>query len=314
MKALMHHRYGGPELLTIGEREPPALRPREVLVRVRASSVNAADWLMMTGSPWPLRFMIGLTRPTRQCLGLDVAGEVVRTGSAVTSLAPGDAVFGECRGAFAELAVAHEEQLAKKPGSVSFEDVSTLPVAGTTALQGLRDKANVGPGHRVLINGASGGVGSFAIQIGHALGAEVTAVCSQRNAAAAQRLGAAHVIDYRERDFSETDERYDTIFDLIGKTPLQRCLRVLTANGRYVSSVGRLGWVFKAGLMSLCPRSRVRVLSANANTRDLETLASLIEQEKITPLIEHRYTFDRLPEALRRQGQGHAGGKSVVVV
>lgn len=310
----MHHRYGGAELLTIGEREPPALRPREVLVRVRASSVNAADWLMMTGRPWPLRFMVGLVRPTRQCLGLDVAGEVVRTGSAVTSLAPGDAVFGECRGAFAELAVAHEARLAKKPASVSFEDVSTLPIAGTTALQGLRDKANVRPGHRILINGASGGVGSFAIQIGRVLGAAVTAVCSDRNAAAARRLGATHVIDYRARDFSDSGERYDAVFDIVGKTPLGRCLRLLTPNGRYVSSVGRLGWVFKTGIMSLCPRSRVGIIAANANTGDLELLASLVEQKQIAPLIEHRYTFDRLPEALHRQGQGHAGGKSVVLV
>ncbi len=310
----MHHQYGGPELLTIGEREPPALGPREVLVRVRASSVNAADWFLLTGRPWPLRFMMGLLYPTRQCLGLDLAGEVVRTGASVTSLAPGDPVFGECFGAFAELAVVPEQRLAKKPDSVSFEDVSTLPVAGTTALQGLRDKAGVRLGHRVLINGASGGVGSFAIQIGRVLGAEVTAVCSERNAAAARQLGAAHVIDYRERDFSEGNERYDAIFDLVGKTPLLRCLRLLTPKGRYVSSAGRLLRVVQAGLLSLCPRSRVNVLTASSNTRDLETLASLTEQKKITPLIEHRYTFDELPEALRRQGQGHAGGKSVVLV
>jgi NADPH:quinone reductase-like Zn-dependent oxidoreductase len=245
---------------------------------------------------------------------LDVAGEVVSVGAKVTRVRVGDAVFGETHGTFAEYAALSEARLAHKPEAVSFEQAATLPVAGCTALQGLRDAAQVKPGKRVLINGASGGVGSFAVQIARALGAEVTAVCSARNVARARALGAAQVIDYGVSDFADAEQTYDAIFDLVGWTPLRRCLARLRPHGVYVSSAGRIARVLEAAIASLWPRSRVKLLTTNANPEDLATLASMTERGLITPEIDRYHPLEELPQALRTQGLGHARGKSVVVL
>jgi NADPH:quinone reductase-like Zn-dependent oxidoreductase len=319
MRAAVRARYGGPQQLSLCEVPRPAPGPREVLLRVRASSVNQADWYLLTGTPYPLRLMTGLWRPRAgmRVLGLDAAGVVEEVGAQVTRFAPGDEVFGEISGAYAEYACAAEDRLAKKPRSLSFEEAAAAPVAAGTALQGLRDKARVRAGHRVLINGASGGVGSFAVQLARAFGAEVTAVCSARNAAQARALGATHVVDYAKQDFTRTfdaGERYDAIFDLVGSASLRACLGCLRAGGVYVSSVGRLGWVAKAFAASLVWRGTVTVLAAQARAADLQTLAELLEQRRIAPVIERRYGFHQIGDALRAQGEGHARGKSVIAL
>ncbi len=226
----------------------------------------------------------------------------------------GDEVFGEIAGAYAEYALAPEDELALKPKRLSMEDAAALPLAGLTALLGLRDTARVQPGQRVLINGASGGVGSFAVQIAHALGAEVSAVCSARNAERMRAIGADHVIDYARTDFTLEAGRYDVIFDLVGSRGLRACLRALSAGGVYIASVGRLSWVLRAALLSLFARGRIKVLAASANTADLEALAELAESGACTPLIDQRYTLSQVPDALRRQSEGHSMGKSTVRV
>ncbi len=314
MRAIQYERYGGPELLHVAERAEPRVAAREVLVRVHAASVNAADWFMLTGRPWVVRLMTGLFRPSSQQLGLDLAGEVVEVGTGVTRVRPGDAVFGQARGTFAEYALVNEQHLARKPEQMSFVEAATLPVAGCTALQGLREQARVQAGDRVLVNGASGGVGSFVVEIARALGAEVTAVCSSRNLERARELGAAHVVDYSREDFSATGERYDALFDLVGSVPLSRCVRLLRPDGVYVSSVGRIGWVLKAAISSLVPRSRVRLLSSHATLADLETLADLVTQGLVRPRVDHTYGLDEVPLALRLQGLGHAQGKTVITL
>lgn len=317
MRAFVRDRYGGPDLIRLRDVPRPVPGPRQLLIRVHASSVNQADWYLLTGTPYPLRLVTGLLRPRQIVLGVDAAGVVEAVGAEVTRFRPGDAVYGELAATYAEHVCADEDRVAHKPASLSFEEAAAVPVAAITALQGLRDKANLRPGHRVLINGASGGVGTFAIQIARVLGAEVTAVCSARNAAQALALGAARVIDYARADFTrgaDLGERYDAIFDLVGRAPLRAQLSCLRSGGVYVSSVGRLGWVAKAFAASLLFRGTVSVLAAQANARDLETLTKLLDARCITPVIERRYAFAEIPDALRAQGAGHARGKSVIAI
>lgn len=310
MRAIVREKYG-PEHVRLREVAMPVPRADEVRIRVRASSVNPADWFVTTGTPWPFRFELGLFRPKEPVLGIDVAGEVDAVGPDVTRFRVGDAVFGEIRRAYADYVCASEVKLAPKPASVSFEEAATLPVAGFTALQALRD---VRPGQHVLVNGASGGVGTFAVTVAKALGAEVTGVCSTRNVELVRSIGADHVVDYTQSDFTRASARYDTMLDLVGSAPLSRCRRLLRQSGVYVSSVGRLGWIFVAGLASLLPGSRVKVLAAQSTPEDLGALAAMVESGAVKPVIERAYALEQVPEAMRRQGEGHARGKSVIRV
>lgn len=314
MKAIVQPAYGGPEVLQLREVERPSPKPNEVLVRVMASSVNRADWFMLTGTPFPLRFAVGLFKPTKPVAGIDVSGIVEAVGAAVSDLRVGDAVFGEGSQSWAEFSCVEAKRLAKKPDNVSFEHAATLPVAGVTALQGLKELANVQHGQRVLVNGAAGGVGTFAVQMAKALGAEVTAVTSARNEALVRSIGATHVIDYAQRNFSEGSERYDVIFDLVGTASISACRKRLEKTGMYISSVGSLGWIVRAGIASLLPGPRVAVLAAQNTRERLSGLADFVSRGLITPVIDRTFTLDEMQAALRYQGEFRTQGKCVVSI
>lgn len=314
MKAIIQPAYGDPEVLQVRDVERPRPKAHEVLLRVQASSLNRADWFMLTGTPFPLRFAVGLFRPRKPVAGIDVAGVVEETGSAVTDLRVGDAVFGEASQTWAEYVCVDAKRLAKKPEGVTFEHAATLPVAGVTALQGLTELADVKAGQRVLVNGAAGGVGHFAVQLAKALGAEVTAVTSGRNEALARELGATHVVDYTKGDFAARDEAYDVIFDLVGSAPISTCRKRLTKRGVYLSSVGALRWVLAAGVASLLPGPRVAILAAQSTRERLGRLADFVARGAVTPVIDRRYALDEAAAALRYQGEGRTRGKCVIVV
>lgn len=314
MRAIVQPRYGLPEVLRFDEQvRVPQPKRGEVRLRVRASSVNFGDWAMLTGKPRPLRLAFGLLRPRHRIPGMDVAGVVEAIGEGVTRFRPGDEVFGEVRGAYAEQLCAAETLLAHKPRNLDFAQAAAAPIAGITALLGLRDSAKLRPGMRALINGASGGVGTFAVQIAKALGAEVTAVYSARNADQARELGADRVIDYAREDFTADGERYDAIFDVVGNQPLSRCKRALTPEGIYVSSAGKLCRVLGVAIAGLFSR-RVTMLVAKPNADDLAQLAALIEAGQVTPALDRRYTLEQAPEALAYFGEGHSRGKSVITI
>lgn len=314
MRAVVQSAYGSEDVLELREIETPIPADDEVRIRVRASSVNYGDWLLMVGRPYVMRLAFGLLRPKRAVIGQDVAGEVEAVGRSVTRFRPGDAVFGEVSGAYAEVVCVSEDRLALKPRTVSFEQAAASPIAGVTALQGLRDAAKVQPGAKVLINGASGGVGTFAVQIAKALGAEVTGVCSTRNLELVRSLGADHVVDYTRQDFTESAVRYDAILDLVGLTATSACQRILSPTGVYVSSAARLGRLLVNALMSLTPGSNVTVLAAKATPEDLAAVGELLATGAVAPVIDRRFTLSEVPEALRHQGLGHARGKSVITV
>lgn len=313
MKAFVQSRYGRPETLELRDIEIPKPRAGEVLLRVHASSVNQADWIALTGRPYAARLAFGLTRPNRRIPGMAVAGRVEAVGPDAVQFKPGDEVFGEIAGAYAEYVSVPEGRVWYKPANQTFEEAAAVAVAAMPALQGLRDKGRVRPGSRVLINGASGGVGTFAVQIAKALGAEVTAVCSSRNVAAARSLGADRVIDYTQEDYTRTDARYDAILDLAGSRPLAAVRQLLDSGGVYVSSVGRLDWVAQAAFASLFSK-QVVVLTAHQTQADLALLKDWIEAGKVRSIIERRYPFAQIPDALRDQGEGHARGKTVIVI
>src|SRR5438552_8409367 len=234
MKAIVYRNYGSPEVLKWEETEKATAGDNEVLIKVRAASVNPYDWHFMRGTPYFLRILAGLRKPKDKRLGVDVAGQIEAVGRNVTQFKPGDEVFGVSRGAFAAYARASESKLARKPENVTFEQAAAVPIAGLTALQGLRDKGQIQPGHKVLINGASGGVGTFAVQIAKSFGAEATGVCSTRNVDLARSLGADHVIDYTREDFTQSDRRYDLMFDVAGSRSWSECRRVLNPQATLV--------------------------------------------------------------------------------
>ena len=314
MKAILQDRYGPPSILRVGDIDPPSPREHEVKIRVRAASVNPADWFLLIGKPWVARLEAGLFRPKLPIPGRDVAGEVVAVGAKVGNFRPGDEVFGEISQAYAEYTCVAEDCIALKPENLSFEEAAAIPLAGITALQGLRDQGKVQPGRRVLINGASGGVGTFAIQIAKALGAEVTAVCSTRNRDLVRSLGADHVSNYEEEDFTEAAQRYDVLFDLVGSRPLLSCKQALTDGGVYVCSVGKMSRILKAACASLLWPKRVKVLIAKPTKGDLLTLKEMAEAGTLRPVIDERYPLTELPRALAAQGQGHARGKSIITI
>ncbi|SFD77069.1 NAD(P)-dependent alcohol dehydrogenase [Streptomyces aidingensis] len=324
MKAIVQRAYGAPpEVLEADDLDRPEPADHEVLVRVRASSVNPADWMAVTGRPYVLRLGFGLRRPRRRVRGKDVAGTVEAVGRKVTRWRPGDEVFGELpHGAYAEYAVAAEDALAAKPAGLGFPEAAAVPLAGVTALQGLRDAGGVRAGHRVLVNGASGGVGTFAVQIAKSFGAQVTGVCSTGGTGLVRSIGADEIIDYTREDFTRNGQSYDVVFDLAGNHPRPAYRRVLRRDGTYVAAsgmpggdvLGPLPYVLRAALPSPRGGPRTKPFAAKARAGDLARLAELIAAGEVRPVIDRTYGFTEIAAALSRQGEGHARGKTVVTI
>jgi NADPH:quinone reductase-like Zn-dependent oxidoreductase len=321
MKAIVHNRYGSPEVLRYEEIEKSAPKDDEVLIRVRAASVNPADRAFMRGEPYVVRFVVGLSKSKVKRAGIDVSGLVEATGRNVTRFRPGDEVFGSCRGSFAEYVCAPESSLVTKPGNMTFEQAASVPVAGYTALQALRNKGHVRPGQKVLINGASGGVGTFAVQIAKSFGADVTGVCSTRNVEMVRSIGADHVIDYTQEDFTRGARRYEVIVDTAGNHSLAACRRVLSPTGIYVGVGGPwrgyialLAQLITASVWSRFSNRKLRTLLARGSTEDLTILRDLMEAGKVTPVVDRRYDLREVPQAIHYLEQGHARGKIVITV
>ena len=321
MKGIVQSRYGSPDVLRLEEIAKPVVKDDEVLVRVRAAAVNIGDWHLLRGVPYVMRLVFGLRGPRRKTPGLDIAGQVEAVGGNVKQLHPGDEVFGWCKGAFAEYACTAENNLLPKPSNLNFEQAAAVGDSAFTALAAVRDQGRVQPGQRVLINGASGGVGTFAVQIAKSFGANVTGVCSTANIDLVRSLGADQVIDYTNEAFTQSAGRYDVMLDLVGNRSLSDCRRVLTPGGTYVlvgvKDMGRwfgLGRQFKALLLSPAVGQRMRVFVARHTREDLVVLKELVETGKVAPVIDRHYSLSDVPEALRYQGAGRARGKIVIVV
>jgi len=323
MKAAVRDRFGSPDVVELREIDRPVAADDEVLVRVRAASVNPADWYSVTGRPYVGRTQMGLLKPKTNGLGVDFAGQVEAVGKDVTQFRPGDDVFGGRDGAFAEYVCVREERaVVPKPANVTFEQAAAAPIAAITALQGLRDKGQIQPGHKVLINGASGGVGTFAVQIAKALGAEVTGVCSTRNVDLVRSLGADHVIDYTHEDFTRSDRRYDLMLDVAGSRSWSECRRVLNPQATLVlvggpktnRLIGPLGHIVKVRLAALRSSQKVVFFIAKLIKADMVVLRELLETGKVTPVIDRRYELSEIADALRYLGEGHAQGKIVLTV
>jgi NADPH:quinone reductase-like Zn-dependent oxidoreductase len=324
MKALVYERYGPPDVLELREVDKPVVGDDEVLVRVHATSVNPVDWHTMTGTPYLVRLESGLRKPKREVLGVDFAGTVEAVGRNVQRFQPGDEVFGARDGAFAEYVCVREDRaVALKPANVTFEQAAAVPVAALSALQGLRDKGQIQQGQKVLINGGSGGVGTFAVQIAKSFGAEVTGVCSTRNVDTVRSIGADHVIDYTQEDFAQGGHRYDLILDIAGNRSWSDYRRVLDEKATVVVVggpkkgrwIGPLSQVVKLRLSSLGGSRRVVApFLAKVNKEDLVVLQELLEAGTVTPVIDRQYELSELREALRYLGEGHAQGKVVVTV
>jgi NADPH:quinone reductase-like Zn-dependent oxidoreductase len=315
--------YGTPEVLLVGEVAKPEVVEGAVLVRVRAAALNPLDWYGLTGTPLVGRLQSGLRRPKRARLGLDFAGTVEAVGEDVTELRPGDEVYGLTEGALAEYVCARaDREVAPKPANLSFEEAAAVPVTALTALQGLRDKGRLQPGQKVLVNGASGGVGTFAVQIAKALGAEVTGVCSTRNVELVRSLGADHVVDYTQEDFTRGERRYDLLLDIAGSRSWSACKRVLAPHGALVivggpktsRLLGPLGHIVRLSLAGLAGSRRVGFFIAKPNTADLAVLRELLEAGAIKPVVWERYPLGETAAALASLGGGHARGKIVVSV
>jgi NADPH:quinone reductase-like Zn-dependent oxidoreductase len=321
MRAAIYTRYGPPDVVGIGNVDKPVPKQDQVLVRVHAASVNPIDWHFMRGTPYFIRIMTGLMRP-KERLGVDVAGTVEGLGTNVRGFKTGDAVVGLCRGAFAEYVCVSDAALAIKPPAVKFEQAAAIPLAGLTALQGLRDAGQLQRGQNALINGAAGGVGTFAVQIAKAMGARVTGVCSSRNVDVVRSLGADRVIDYAQENFTAGDERFDVILDCIGNHPISSCRHVLTATGRYVGVGGPTGrWMIGAvarlliaNALSRFTSRKVATMLTKASKNDLATIRELIESGRVTPVVDRRYSLNDLSQAIRYLEAGHARGKVVIEI
>ena len=325
MKAAILSRYGPPDVVRIEDVDKPVPKDNEVLIKVRAAALNPLDWHGMRGSPYIMRLAGGLRNPKDARLGFDVAGEIEAVGKNVTQFKPGDEVFGMCRGSFAEYACASESSafsvLAMKPPKATFEQAAAIPMAGLTALQGLRDKGQIQKGQKVLINGAAGGVGTFAVQIARSFGADVTGVCSARNGEMVRSLGADRVVDYTREDFTRSPERYDLLFDCAGSRSLSEYRRVLNPKGALVVVTGPDGyWLgpltrfISALVMAPFASQRLVPFVAKAAKEDLTTMSDLTETGKVTPVIDKRYRFIEIADALGYLEQGHARGKVVIAL
>ena len=320
MKAIVRETYGSPDVLRVADVPKPTLGDGDALVRVHAASANAGDWHLLRGTPLPFRLVAGLRTPRFKIIGTDVAGRVEAVGRNVTRFRPGDEVFGELSrsgfGAYAEFAAAPESALALKPANLSFEEAAAIPTAGSTALQGLR-KGRIQPGQRVLINGASGGVGTFAVQLAKAFGTEVTAACSTRNVGMVRSLGADHVIDYTTSDFAASGQRYDLILSVNGDRSIWDYKRALTTDGSYVMTGGSNRQLMDAllfGSLLSMGRQRLGNVLMKPNQADLLLLKELCEAGRVRPVIDRRFTLRDVPAAIRYLEDGHARGKVVVSV
>jgi NADPH:quinone reductase-like Zn-dependent oxidoreductase len=322
MRAVVQCEYGPPEILRVQEVEKPTPADDQVLVRVRAASVNPLDWHLLRGTPYIGRLAMGLRKPKATRVGVDFAGTVEAVGAKVTRFKPGDEVFGGRTGSLAEYVVVREGRaIVAKPANLTFEEAAAIPVAGVTALQGLRDRGKLQPGQRVLVNGASGGVGTFAVQIAKAFGADVTGVCSARNAERVRSLGADRVIDYTRQDFTALGERWDLMLDNVGNRSLLECRRVLAPRGTYVMVGGPPGrWIdpfpraLGALLLSRVVSQDMGMFLAELNQKDLTVLRDLAAAAKLRPLLDRRYRLDEVTAALRYLEEGHACGKVVLTV
>jgi NADPH:quinone reductase-like Zn-dependent oxidoreductase len=319
MQAITQDNYGSREVLKLADVAKPEIGDGEVLVRVRAASIHVGDWILMTGSPFVMRFATGLRKPKNRVPGTDVSGTVEAVGSNVTKLRPGDEVIGWCVGAFAEYARATEDQFVRKPANLTFEQAAAVGVSATTALQLLRDDGKIQPGQKVLINGASGGVGTFAVQIAKALGAEVTGVTSTKNVEMVRSIGADHVIDYTHEDFTKGAERYDLILDNVGNHSMAQTRRALTPAGTLISnggghSDGKLGRTVRTMLVSIFVRQQASPTVKTQNHDDLLALKGLVESGKVTPVIDRTYPLTETPAAIGHVEAGHARGTVVITV
>jgi NADPH:quinone reductase-like Zn-dependent oxidoreductase len=320
-KAVVYREYGSADVLRCEDVEKPSPGDDEVLIRIRAAAANPLDYHLMGGA-FLMRPMTGLRQPKTTRPGVDFAGEVEAVGRNVARFRQGDAVFGALRGAFAEYGCALQTRVALKPANVTFEQAAAIPVAGLTALQGLRDRGRIQPGQNVLINGAAGGVGTFAMQIAKSFGARVTGVCSTRNLDLVRSLGADHVIDYARDDFTRSAQRYDLIFDCVGNHRFSACRRVMTPKGTFVAIgvrpggrwLGPLPYLLKVFASAPFVSQRVVFFIAAVTTDDLAALSELIEANKLTPIIDRRYPLCETPEAIRYLKEGHARGKVVITV
>jgi NADPH:quinone reductase-like Zn-dependent oxidoreductase len=317
MNAVVQTGYGSADVMERREVEKPTPGDGEVLVRVVAASLAAGEYYGMRGKPLPIRFYIGFPKPKKDfVVGLDCAGIVEAVGPNVSAFKPGDEVYGECRGSCAEYAVAKESAIAHKPHNLTFEAAAAVPTSACTALQALRDHGKVKPGDKVLLNGASGGVGTFAVQIAKALGAGVTAVCSTKNVETVRSIGAEHVVDYTKEDFTKGSARYDVILDNVGSHSLSATRRVLTPNGLHVPSSGHagMGWIIAAALTAVFVRQQGSPFVAATNSESLLALNEFIEAGEVTPVIDRTYTLSDAPDAFRYLDEGHARGKVVITV
>jgi NADPH:quinone reductase-like Zn-dependent oxidoreductase len=319
MKAIVYTKYGPPDVLQLQEIDKPSPKDNEVLVKVHASSVNALEWRRFTMPRLLVRMMSGgLREPKDKSIGGDLAGRVESVGATVKQFRPGDDVFGVRRGAFAEYACARENYLALKPANVSFEAAAAVPIAALTALQGIRDHGKAQPGQTVLINGAGGGVGTYAVQIAKSFGAEVTAVCSTRNLDVARSIGADHVIDYTKEDFTKNGQQYDLIVAANGYHPILDYRRSLKPNGIHVVLGGSWAQILQgmlvAPLLSRLGNKKMRWMMTNVNQKDLAFLKGLLEAGKVVPVIDRSYPLGEVAEAIRYLVKGHARGKVVITV
>lgn len=321
MKAARYTRYGPPEVVQIVDAEKPVPKDDEVLIKVRAASVNPYDWHFMRGDPYPIRIPAGgLHGPKDPRLGADVAGQVEAVGKSVAQFKVGDEVFGCCKGAFAEYACAPPARLALRPANVSAEHAAAIPIAAMTALQALRDK--VQSGQKVLVNGAAGGVGTFGVQLAKTFGAMVTGVCSTRNVEMVRSIGAERAIDYTQQDFAKEAERYDMVLDCVGNRSLAEFRRILQPRGVYVGAGGSSDkWMLdpmsravRQIVLSWFGRKKLSGVLANINTADLALVGDLVKAGKVTPVIDRRYPLTEIREAIGYIEEGHARGKVVITV
>lgn len=323
MKAIVQDRYGSPDVLQLREIDTPVVGDGEALVRVQAAGVDQGVWHLMAGLPYLVRLAgVGLRAPKNRVPGTDVAGRVEAVGENATRFRPGDEVFGTCRGSFAEYACARADRLAPKPASLGFEQAAAVPVSGYTALQGVRDRGKVRPGQRVLIIGAGGGVGTFAVQLAKEYGAEVTGVCSTTKTELVRSIGADRVVDYTREDFADGRTRYDVILDIAGNRPLSHLRRALAREGTLVIVGGEGGgrWLggidrqLRAHLLSPFVRQKLGTWIATQRTEDLETLGELLEAGKLTPVVDRTFPLSEAAEAIRYLRDGRARGKVVITV
>jgi NADPH:quinone reductase-like Zn-dependent oxidoreductase len=326
VKAIVRDSYGSPDVLELTDIDKPEPADDEVLLRVHAASINPADWHFLRGIPYIARMQFGLRKPKDSILGCDVAGHIEAVGNNVTMLQPGEEVFGSPfmhgLGAFAEWVCISEDLLAPKPATLSFEQAAAVPVAASTALQALRDHGQIEPGHKVLIIGASGGVGTFAVQIAKSFNAEVSGVCSTRNVEMVRSLGADHVIDYTVEDFTRSGRKYDLIFQLAGTLSPSECRSALTPKGTLVLSsgesegrwIGPVERVIKALVLSPFVSQKMASFTVKPNKEDLQLLKQFIEDGTLTPVIDRTYPLAQLPEAIRYLEEGHAQGKVIITV